>query len=101
MDTFWEIHRSNYVWLDKIAVLLGDMYPNKDGEEPEWVKTERDQFTKERDPNNDGKMDRDEIEKWIMPQGDDDHIKHEAKHLMEQADLDKVCVTSRSQWHCL
>ena len=39
---------------------VGDMYKAQehDEEEPEWVKTEREQFSEFRDKNKDGKMDR-------------------------------------------
>lgn len=67
------------------------------GPEPEWVKTEREQFSDFRDLNKDGKMDADEIRHWIMPQ-DYDHAQAEARHLVYESDKDKVpwftCVTS-------
>jgi len=68
---------------------LGDMWPENDSEEPEWVKSEREQFSKYRDLNHNGFMDRDEVQQWISP-SDYDHVKVEAKHLMVQADADKV-----------
>lgn len=73
--------------------LLGDMYPNKEGEEePDWVKSEREQFSQHRDTNKDGKMDKDEVQKWIIPD-DYDHSDSEAKHLIHESDDDKVDVT--------
>lgn len=68
----------------------GDMY-NQEGDdsEPEWVTTEREQFTEFRDKNKDGKMDKDETRDWILPQ-DYDHAEAEAKHLVYEADSDKV-----------
>lgn len=66
------------------------MYANEDGgPEPDWLKTERDQFSDFRDLNKDGKMDRDEIRQWIMPQ-DYDHAQAEARHLVYESDQDKV-----------
>lgn len=64
---------------------------NQDGDatEPEWVKTERDQFTEFRDKNKDGKMDKDETRDWILP-NDYDHAEAEAKHLVYESDTDKV-----------
>lgn len=59
------------------------------GPEPEWVKTEREQFSDFRDLNKDGKMDTDEIRHWIMPQ-DYDHAQAEARHLVYESDRDKV-----------
>ena len=69
---------------------LGDMY-NQDGDasEPEWVKTEREQFTEFRDKNKDGKMDKEETRDWILPT-DYDHAEAEAKHLVYESDADKV-----------
>lgn len=69
---------------------LGDMY-NQEGDatEPEWVKTEREQFTEFRDKNKDGKMDKEETRDWILP-SDYDHAEAEAKHLVYESDADKV-----------
>lgn len=60
-----------------------------DATEPEWVKTEREQFTEFRDKNKDGKMDKDETRDWILP-NDYDHAEAEAKHLVYESDTDKV-----------
>lgn len=60
-----------------------------DATEPEWVKTEREQFTEFRDKNKDGKMDKDETRDWILPT-DYDHAEAEAKHLVYESDADKV-----------
>jgi len=65
------------------------MWSDRDAEEPEWVKSEREQFSKYRDLNNDGFMDRDEVQQWISPP-DYDHTAAEAKHLMFESDADKV-----------
>ncbi len=66
------------------------MFAHEDGgPEPEWVKTEREQFSDFRDLNKDGKMDQDEIRHWIMPQ-DYDHAQAEARHLVYESDQDKV-----------
>ena len=41
---------------------LADMFAHEEGgPEPDWVKTERDQFSDFRDLNKDGKMDQEEI----------------------------------------
>lgn len=60
-----------------------------DATEPEWVKTEREQFTEFRDKNKDGKMDKDETRDWILP-NDYDHAEAEARHLVFESDTDKV-----------
>ena len=66
---------------------------NQEGDpsEPEWVKTEREQFTEFRDKNKDGRMDKEETRDWILP-SDYDHAEAEAKHLVYESDADKVCV---------
>lgn len=69
---------------------IGDSWPEEDrvkGVEPEWVKGEREQFTDLRDTNKDGKMDREEVKNWILPQ-EHDQISAEAKHLISESDLD-------------
>jgi len=68
---------------------IGDMYHGQDGEEePDWVGSEREQFTKFRDRNGDGHMDMDEVKAWIIPP-DFDHSEAEAKHLVFEADADQ------------
>ncbi|XP_005110307.1 calumenin isoform X1 [Aplysia californica] len=57
---------------------------DKDGE-PEWVKTEREQFTNYRDKDHDGKLNKQEIKEWIIPE-DYDHSSAEAAHLVRQTD---------------
>jgi len=72
--------------------ILGDMWPdaNKEGaEEPDWVKTEREQFSMYRDKNKDGFMDREEVKDWIIPD-DYDHADAEAKHLIYESDGNRV-----------
>lgn len=68
---------------------IGDMYRGSPGEEePDWVKSEREQFGQFRDKNGDGFMDKDEVRSWIIPP-DYDHAEAEAKHLIFEADKDK------------
>ena len=57
--------------------------------EPEWVRTEREQFANFRDKNNDGKLDKQEIREWIIPE-DYDHSSAEAAHLLRQTDENRV-----------
>ncbi len=80
---------SSLGWFPSLCA-LGDMY-NQEGDatEPEWVKTEREQFTEFRDKNKDGRMDKDETRDWILP-NDYDHAEAEAKHLVYESDADKV-----------
>ncbi|XP_018949806.1 reticulocalbin-1-like [Cyprinus carpio] len=68
---------------------IADMFAHEDGgPEPDWVRTERDQFSDFRDLNKDGKMDLEEIRHWILPQ-DYDHAQAEARHLVYESDTDK------------
>ncbi|MGH0133238.1 UNVERIFIED_CONTAM: hypothetical protein FKN15_005615, partial [Acipenser sinensis] len=68
---------------------IADMFAHEvDGPEPDWVKTEREQFADFRDTNKDGKMDKEEIRHWILPQ-DYDHALAEARHLVYESDLNK------------
>jgi translation elongation factor EF-1beta len=60
------------------------------GQEPDWVRSERDQFRQFRDQDGDGKLNREEIKAWIIPE-DYDHSTAEAKHLVASSDQDKVC----------
>ncbi|XP_067613631.1 calumenin-B [Eurosta solidaginis] len=68
---------------------IADMYRNSEpnDEEPEWVKSEREGFSKFRDLNGDGYLDREEVRTWIVPK-DFDHAESEAKHLIFEADID-------------
>lgn len=61
----------------------------ENGPEPDWVLSEREQFNEFRDLNKDGKLDKDEIRHWILPQ-DYDHAQAEARHLVYESDKDKV-----------
>lgn len=81
----------DFVSLFPLSVCFsGDMYSqNGDANEPEWVKTEREQFTEFRDQNKDGRMDKDETRDWILP-SDYDHAEAEAKHLLYESDADQV-----------
>lgn len=67
---------------------IADMWPNKDSDEPDWVRTEREQFGNYRDKNGDGKMDPSEVKHWILPPNYD-HSEAEAKHLLHEADINE------------
>lgn len=53
------------------------------------MKTEKQQFSVFRDKNKDGRMDREEVADWIMPE-DFDHVTAEARHLIQESDTNKV-----------
>lgn len=75
-----------------MPTILGDMWPNKEEEEPQWVKGEREQFSSYRDTNGDGFMDKAEVKNWIIPPNYD-HSEAEAKHLIYETDENKVCLS--------
>ena len=56
-----------------------------------WVKTEWEHFSKHRDKNSDGSLDKEEISNWISPP-DYDHAHAEEKHLIYEADTNKVYI---------
>lgn len=68
---------------------ISDMYQADEdgGEEPEWVKNEREQFETYRDTNKNGYMDLQEVKEWIAPP-DFDHAEAESRHLIFEADSD-------------
>ena len=68
-----------------------DDYPELDGKEPDWVASEREMFTTQRDKDSDGKLNKQEMTEWIMPTGFD-HAEAEARHLIHMADDDKVTI---------
>ncbi|XP_034937858.1 calumenin-A [Chelonus insularis] len=72
-----------------LSEYIDDMYrpEEEEGEEPEWVKNEREQFSNYRDKDGNGFMDNEEIKNWIIPE-DFDHAEAEAKHLIYEADKD-------------
>jgi Ca2+-binding EF-hand superfamily protein len=78
---------------------IGDMWPEaskENAEEPDWVKTERGQFSMYRDKNKDGHMDREEVKDWIIPD-DYDHASAEAKHLIFESDGDRDGTLSKAE----
>lgn len=76
---------------------IGDMWREEDGsEEPEWVKTEREQFSNIRDVDKDGKLNREEMRSWILPD-EYDAIDAEASHLVYEADDNKDEVLTKEE----
>ncbi|XP_029282298.1 calumenin-A [Cottoperca gobio] len=87
-ETMEDIDKNGDGFID-LMEYIGDMYTSEDGEdEPEWVATERQQFSEFRDKNNDGKMDKEETLDWILP-SDYDHAEAEAKHLVHESDANQ------------
>ncbi|XP_018581593.1 calumenin-like [Scleropages formosus] len=88
LETMEDIDKNGDGLID-LEEYIGDMYNHEgDSQEPEWVKTEREQFAEFRDKNKDGKMDKEETKDWILPT-DYDHAEAEAKHLVYESDADK------------
>lgn len=70
---------------------VDDIWPQYEreegGEEPEWLQTEREHFSTHRDKDGDGRLSKEELKQWIMPE-DYDHAKAEAAHLIYESDVD-------------
>ncbi|KAL3842539.1 hypothetical protein ACJMK2_020538 [Sinanodonta woodiana] len=60
---------------------------HKDGE-PDWVRSEREQFISTRDKNKDGRLDKGEVRQWIIPE-DYNYVEAEATHLLHASDEDE------------
>ena len=71
-----------------------DEKSGSDENEPDWIKLEKENFKTLRDLNKDNVMDRDEIADWILPV-EYDHSLSEAKHLIHEADENKVATISK------
>ncbi|KAK9975862.1 hypothetical protein ABG768_021093 [Culter alburnus] len=88
LETMEDIDKNGDGFID-LEEYIGDMYNHEDEmDEPEWVSTEREQFSEFRDKNKDGKMDKEETMDWILP-ADYDHAEAEAKHLVYESDTNK------------
>ncbi|KYO21960.1 reticulocalbin-1 [Alligator mississippiensis] len=88
LETLQDIDKNEDGFVDQDEY-IADMFANEEGgPEPDWVVTEREQFSDFRDLNKDGKMDKEEIRHWILPQ-DYDHAQAEARHLVYESDVDK------------
>ncbi|KAK2502754.1 hypothetical protein MC885_012711 [Smutsia gigantea] len=87
-ETMEDIDKNADGFID-LEEYIGDMYSHDgNADEPEWVKTEREQFVEFRDKNRDGKMDKEETKDWILP-SDYDHAEAEARHLVYESDQNK------------
>lgn len=82
-------NRDGYVTVDEY---INDLWPESERkenpQEPSWVQSEKDQFRDYRDKDKDGKLNKEELGAWVIPQ-DYDHIEAEAAHLIFEADTDK------------
>ncbi|KFO26420.1 hypothetical protein H920_12207 [Fukomys damarensis] len=88
LETLEDIDKNGDGFVDQDEY-IADMFSHEDGgPEPDWVLSEREQFSDFRDLNKDGKLDQDEIRHWILPQ-DYDHAQAEARHLVYESDRNK------------
>lgn len=90
LETIEDIDRNKdgYVSLEEF---LGD-YKDPDDpetEEPEWVKEETQKFKEEYDKDKDGKLNKEEVKLWILPETEQAMAQEEARHLVSSADEDK------------
>ena len=65
---------------------LGEYTGDESSETPEWVQEETKRFNEEYDKNKDGKLDKDEVKQWILPETDHMMALEEARHLVTSAD---------------
>jgi len=79
--------KDNTISLSEFMDDLTVQIPNdkKLDDEPEWLKEERKNFTEIHDTNKDGKLDVDEVKRWIFPP-EEDYLTGEATHLIKEAD---------------
>ena len=68
--------------------VVGDIWSGE-GAEPDWVEKEREYFSKYRDGNEDGYLNKEEVSYMISPRNYDPS-NAEAKHLIQEADTNKV-----------
>ena len=90
-ETIEDIDKNNdgQISMDEFLGDMWDSIENVNASEPEWIKTERENFRKYRDLDHDGKLNRREVELWLMPI-DYDNIQAETLHLFREADQNQV-----------
>lgn len=64
-------------------------YEQSGQSQSEWVERERKHFLEQRDKDKDGRLSRDELRQWMVPEGYDP-VEAEANHLLHEADVNKV-----------
>lgn len=83
---------TNHDGLISLDEFINDMWDNTENNntsEPDWIQTERENFLNYRDLDHDGKLNRKEVELWLMPV-DYDNIEAETVHLFHEADKNQV-----------
>jgi len=76
---------SNNDGVVSIEEYLADLWSG-DGDEPKWLKTEREEFSKYRDQNKNGVMERNEVKDWIFPR--EKEVRDQVNFLVEESDAD-------------
>nr|XP_039254291.1 calumenin-B-like [Styela clava] len=96
-ETMADIDRNGDGFLD-LEEYINDVYkPETKGEaEPDWVATEREQFVNQRDKDQDGRLNEEEVRAWIMP-SDYNYALAEAKHLIYESDSDQDGVLTKQE----
>jgi len=69
---------------------LGSQSDDESDNEGGYSSEDEQDFRNEMDSDGDGKLNREEIYRWLVPD-DFDHIVDESNHLFTEADDDKVC----------
>ncbi|KAL3320352.1 calcineurin inhibitor [Cichlidogyrus casuarinus] len=88
-----DLDKDGYISVDEYVADLGKAldhlpYDPKVDKRPDWAEKEAINFDTWRDKNHDGKMDREEIAQWVMPEKYDPHMA-ETHHLFYHADESK------------
>nr|CAH8829737.1 unnamed protein product [Trichobilharzia regenti] len=96
-ETMEEVDKNHDGYVDLDEYIKDLWTPNSPNEaEPEWVKTEREEFSKRRDLNGDGKLDAEEVKKWVVPE-DFNHVQAEVTHLFSESDADQDGKLSKNE----
>ena len=82
-------NKDGFISLEEFINDMWDSTENNDTIEPDWVQTERENFLSYRDLDHDGKLNRKEVELWLMPI-DYDNVEAETSHLFREADQNHV-----------
>ncbi|CAF4498690.1 unnamed protein product [Rotaria magnacalcarata] len=83
-----DANKDGFISLEEFLHDIWDSTENNNTIEPEWVQTERENFLTYRDLDHDKKLNRKEVELWLMPV-DYDNIEAETSHLFREADKDQ------------
>jgi Ca2+-binding EF-hand superfamily protein len=84
-------NKDGLISLEEFISDMWDSTENNNTIEPPWIQTERENFRTYRDLDHDGKMNRKEVELWLMPK-DYDNIQAETAHLFREADQNQVSI---------